>query len=99
MTRRSKTRRDKAYEAAYRARVEAEERALKEADPRDAYVPVAMAYSRQFHREIWTWRMDPARYPALIAAMQAAMQADRPLTCDEATAITGASPPPLNAVG
>jgi hypothetical protein len=42
--------------------------------------------------------MDPARFPALIVAMKAAMRSGEPLTCDEATAITGVSPLPLDAV-
>jgi hypothetical protein len=82
-------------------RAKAEERAFRQAnpDPRDAFVPVAEACRRQFRREVWTWRMDPARFPALIVAMKAAMRSGEPLTCDEATAITGVSPPPLDAVG
>jgi hypothetical protein len=32
-------------------------------------------------------------------AMQAAIRADQPLSCDEATAITGVSPPPPGTVG
>ena len=78
-------------------RAKAEERAFRQAnpDPRDAFVPVAEAYRRQFRREVWTWRMDPARFPALIVAMTSG----EPLTCDEATASTGVSPPPLDAVG
>jgi hypothetical protein len=100
MTRR-RTPADAGEDAMRRAQFEAEERAFREAnpDPWAAYVPVAEAYSRQFHKEIWTWRMDPARYPALIEAMQAAMRADTPLSCDEATAVTGVSPPPLGADG
>jgi precorrin-3B methylase len=43
--------------------------------------------------------MDMDRLPALTAAMQAAMRAGEPLTCDEATALTGVSPPPLDGVG
>lgn len=67
--------------------------------PQERFRPVAAAYSRQFHREVWTWRMCEDRFPALIAAMETAMRADRPLTCDEATTITGTSPPPLGADG
>ena len=84
------------WEAARRARNEAED---FPAHPRDTYEPVATAYSRQFHKEIWTWHMELARYPALIAAIQDAMRKDRALTCDEATTITGVSPPSLGADG
>jgi ABC-type branched-subunit amino acid transport system substrate-binding protein len=69
------------------------------ADPLTAFAPVAEAYRRRFRREVWTWRMDWDRLPALAAAMQAAMQAGEPLSCDEATSITGVSPPPLGADG
>ena len=83
-------------EAARRARNEAEGFS---AHPRDTYEPMATAYSRQFHKEIWTRHMELARYPALIAAMQDAMRTDRALTCDETTTITGVSPPPLGPDG
>jgi hypothetical protein len=46
-----------------------------------------------------TWRMNPARGPALIAAMDAALHAGRALTVDEASAVTGCKPPPLGTVG
>jgi hypothetical protein len=68
-------------------------------EPWDQLQAVMAAYGRQFRREVWTWRMDRDRIPALIGAMEAAMEAGEPLTCDEATAITGVSPPPLGAVG
>jgi hypothetical protein len=72
--------------------------ALDPADPPhplDAFAPVAETYRRQFRREVWIWRMDMDRLPALTKAMKAG----EPLTCDEATAITGVSPSPLGTVG
>jgi hypothetical protein len=61
-----------------------------------AFAPVAQAYRRQFCQGVWIWNANPACLPALAAAMRAAMQADQPLTCEEAAAITGVSPPPLD---
>jgi hypothetical protein len=88
-------------EAVRRAQIEAQERASREANlpPLDAFAPVAEAYRRQFRREVWIWRMDMDRLPVLTKAMKAAMRSGEPLTCDETTAITGVSPPPLDAVG
>jgi hypothetical protein len=62
-------------------------------DPWEALRDVAHAYYQQFGKEVWTWRMDPARIPALAAAMKAALAAGRPLSVNEAAAVTKVTPP------
>jgi hypothetical protein len=68
----------------------------------DPYAPLRREigrYRRQFDSEPWTWRADPIHFPVLIRAMRQARRDGRPLTLDEASAITGVSPPPLGAIG
>lgn len=60
---------------------------------------MSRAYRDQFGRDVWTWRMDPARIPALVTVMRKAMEDGQPLSVDDAVAIPGVSPPPLHAVG
>lgn len=68
-------------------------------DPYDTLTTMANAYRAKFARDVWTWRMDPGRIPAVVAAMRKAMEDGQPLSADEAQAVTGVSPPPMDAVG
>jgi hypothetical protein len=92
MTRRSTTRRDKAYQAAYRARVEAEEE-----EARDPLTLALDAYRAAFGETPTIMGLGAGRYSALAAVLRQAVAEGRPVSEAEIRCRLGMTEPPQGA--
>jgi hypothetical protein len=92
MKHRGKTRRDEAYQAAYRARFEAEAEAV-----RDPLTLALDAYRAAFGELPTIMGLESARYPGLIVVLREAVAEGQPLSDPELRRRLGMTMPPPGA--